>query len=92
MKNIIIFSSGVLLLFLASLNYAAAPQVPEETAIQIFKSAKFQKTNQWNGQKFQRNHFEYRNQACSVGVCKNWSLSYFLILTQSFIGLFLDSN
>ena len=45
MKNIIIFSSGVLSLFLASLNYAAAPQVPEETATQIFKSAKFQKTN-----------------------------------------------
>ncbi|MCT9977625.1 hypothetical protein M2R48_04645 [Acinetobacter sp. I-MWF] len=161
MKNIIIFSSGVLSLFLASLNYAADPQVPEETATQIFKSAKFQKTNlgwesrcslgnisyygdlnkdgrpdavvvdggvgcyantgigfyivtqqtnkqwvrifnshgtpeflstlgkhgwpdiaindstkcfavyKWNGQKFQRNHFEYKNQACSLGISKN---------------------
>lgn len=43
MKNIIIFNSSVLSLFLGSLNYAATPQVLEKTAIQIFKMQSFKK-------------------------------------------------
>ncbi|WP_335968463.1 hypothetical protein [Acinetobacter bereziniae] len=45
MKDIIIFISSMLSILLAQMSHATLPKIPEETQIEIFKSAKFKKTN-----------------------------------------------
>ncbi|WP_353167159.1 hypothetical protein [Acinetobacter sp.] len=45
MKNIIIFISGILCLLLTHMSHAKLPQIPEKIQVEIFKSAKFKKTN-----------------------------------------------
>jgi hypothetical protein len=45
MKNIIIFSTSIIFIMLTQSSHATLPKIPEETQIEIFKSAKFQKTN-----------------------------------------------
>ncbi|MBI0393213.1 hypothetical protein [Acinetobacter bereziniae] len=45
MKNIIIFISSMLSILLAQMSHATLSKIPEETQIEIFKSAKFKKTN-----------------------------------------------
>ncbi|WP_151798465.1 hypothetical protein [Acinetobacter bereziniae] len=45
MKDIIIFISSMLSILLAQMSHATLPKIPEEIQIEIFKSAKFKKTN-----------------------------------------------